>query len=205
MTVRMLPWPSRPPRAVIAERHPPEAVPVDVRNPVVPRQPLVDERVVRPSAGPRRCDPRAAGFRRTARSRAGTPRAGCRRTPETASDPARRPHDCAATATGRRSCPPAPSTRGSAQHAPHLLLEHRRLLELAAARHVEQLVVRNAAPQKERQPRRQLEVADPIGARRGALDRIAFEAEQEVRIAEDALDERAGCRRRSFLRCGPAL
>ena len=44
------------------------------------------------------------------------------------------------------------------QHAPHLLLEHRRLLQLAPRRRVEQLVVRNAAPQEERQPRRQLEV-----------------------------------------------
>ena len=50
------------------------------------------------------------------------------------------------------------------QHPPRLLLEHRRLVQLALRRQVEQLVVGNAAPEEERQARRQLEVADPIGA-----------------------------------------
>ena len=49
------------------------------------------------------------------------------------------------------------------EHAPHLLLEHRRILAACpAAASVDQLVVRDAAPQEERQPRRQLEIADAI-------------------------------------------
>ena len=40
----------------------------------MPRQPLVDERVVRRSAARRCCGRRGSGFRRTARSRARTPR-----------------------------------------------------------------------------------------------------------------------------------
>ena len=48
------------------------------------------------------------------------------------------------------------------QHPPHLLLEHRRLVQLALRGEVEQLVVGNAAPEEERQPRRQLEIADAV-------------------------------------------
>ena len=45
----MLPWRSRPAAdAVVAEFHPAEAAAVDVRDPVVLGQPLVEERVVGP-------------------------------------------------------------------------------------------------------------------------------------------------------------
>ena len=37
------------------------------------------------------------------------------------------------------------------QHAPHLLLQHRRVLQLALRGEVEQFIVRHAAPQEERQ------------------------------------------------------
>ena len=46
VTVRMLPWPSRPRRSSSGQRHAAEVAAVDVRDAVVPRQPLVDERVV---------------------------------------------------------------------------------------------------------------------------------------------------------------
>ena len=45
---------------VIRERDAPEAAAVDPGNPVMPRQPLVDERVVGVQQIERRCDPRAA-------------------------------------------------------------------------------------------------------------------------------------------------
>ena len=51
---------------------------------------------------------------------------------------------------------------------------------------VQQLVVRDAAPQEERQPRRQVEVAEPIRPCRGRLERVrglAFDAEQEAGAA----------------------
>ena len=67
------------------------------------------------------------------------------------------------------------------QHPPHLPLEHRRLVQLAARRHVEQLVVRDAAPEEERQPRRQLEIADAIRRVRRDAGRILLDAEQELR------------------------
>ena len=46
VTVRMLPCPSSPRRASLRHRHATEVAAVHVRNPVVPRQALVDERVV---------------------------------------------------------------------------------------------------------------------------------------------------------------
>ena len=77
VTVRMLPCPSSPPRTLSgSERDAPEVAALDVRDAVVPRQPLVQERVVGASAGRARCGPRARCCRRTARSRAGTPGAG---------------------------------------------------------------------------------------------------------------------------------
>src|SRR5205823_7431665 len=48
------------------------------------------------------------------------------------------------------------------EHAAHLLLEHRRIPETALCRDLQQLVVGNAAPEKKRQPRRQLEVAQTV-------------------------------------------
>ena len=48
------------------------------------------------------------------------------------------------------------------QHAAHLALEHRRLVELAPRREIEQLIVRNAAPQEEGEARRQVQIADAI-------------------------------------------
>ena len=59
------------------------------------------------------------------------------------------------------------------QHPPDLALEHRRILELALRRDAQQLVVGNAAPQEERQPRRELEIADRIdrAGRDAAADR----------------------------------
>ena len=86
---------------------------VDVGDPVVARQPLVDERVVRGQQDRRRSGRRGSDPRTAARSRAGRRRAGCRRIPGTARHPAPRPADCAGAATARRSCSRARLERGS--------------------------------------------------------------------------------------------
>ena len=46
VTVRMLPWPSRPRRGLVGKRDAPEVTAVDVRDAVVAGQPLVHEGVV---------------------------------------------------------------------------------------------------------------------------------------------------------------
>ena len=58
-----------------------------------------------------------------------------------------------------------------------------RTAQLAANRRIEQLVVGNAAPEEERQPRRQLQVADAVRAR-SDLVRVQLHAEEELGIDE---------------------
>ena len=159
VTVRMLPLAEQAAPIVVGHGDAAEVTAVDVRDAVVPGQPFVEERVVGASAARGRCDPRAAGSRGTARSRAGTPRAGSRRSRETHTDPGAsrrmlrrcshwpreigRPARCArGSASIRRTC--CSSTAGVAQRR-------------RARRRVEQLVVRDAAPEEKRQPRGQLE------------------------------------------------
>src|SRR5262249_27416002 len=61
----------------------------------------------------------------------------------------------------------------------HLLFVNVGLSQLLSLSQVQQLVVGNAAPQKERQTRREVEVADRVGGFRGKILRIVLHAEQE--------------------------
>ena len=74
------------------------------------------------------------------------------------------------------------------QHAPHLLFQHRRILELALAGQGQQLIVGNGAPEKERQARRQFQIADAIRLVRRGVGRIGLKAENEFGAGQDALD-----------------
>jgi hypothetical protein len=47
---------------------------------------------------------------------------------------------------------------------------------------VDQLVIRNAAPEEEREPRGQIEIAQAIGRAGGDACRFTFEPEQELRV-----------------------
>src|SRR5438093_690460 len=75
-----------------------------------------------------------------------------------------------------------------AKHALHLLLQRRGIVQLSASRRLPQLVVRNAAPEKERQPRRQIEIAEAIGGACRQACGLAFHAEQETRSSQNPLD-----------------
>ena len=163
VTVRMLPCPSRPRRGAarssVTRR---KSVAVDVRDAVVLRQPLVDERVVGGQQlehaailandaleeelrlaphRPRRFSSKSGNSARIGRLR----RRGCAGSshcPAKLVDERRRRADRPASAAPAARAPPAP-----------------RACPRVAS--VEQLVVGNAAPEEERQPRRQLEIADP--------------------------------------------
>ena len=190
VTVRMLAWPSSPRRASFGDLHAPEPAAVDVGNAVMPRQPLVDERVV----GVQQIHHAAVlahdAVEEQRRSLPSSPAGGCRRSPGRRRDPGleffrlRRCSHCSAKLAIER----LRSRIG--QHAPDLLLEHRRLLQLALARQRQQLLVGKAAPQKERQPRRQREVVQPIRRVRRKVRRIGLDAEQELRAREDELQRR---------------
>ena len=173
VTASTLPWPSSPQRALVGQRHAAEAAAVDVRDAVVPRQPLVDERVVRRQQVERRCGPRAMmlsknssvsrwnAWRRLSSKSGNRSEFGC-------------------TLRTLRSCSHWPAKLSTSacdarigQHPPHLPLEHGRILQLARARQRQQLVVRDAAPEEERQARRELDIADAIrrARRRRSADR----------------------------------
>ena len=103
VTVRMLPWPSRPRRGLSAasvDAAQPAAA--DVGDAVVPRQPLVHEGEVGSRAGRRRCGPRGRWCGTAARSRAGTT---ARRLPSKSGESGPDVLSArAGTATARRSC-----------------------------------------------------------------------------------------------------
>ena len=147
--VRMLPWPSRPPRGLpVGNVYAPELAALDVGDSVVLGQPLIQKGVVRRqqiqhaailaqdavqeqlgfALEGRRADRR--------RSRGTESRSGC-----FDSDVAQ------VTATARRSWSPAirsadrPACAGPA-------FQNRGVLQLAGGRRVQQLVVRDAAPRK---------------------------------------------------------
>ena len=162
VTVRMLPWPSSPRRLSSVDRDAPEVAALDVGNAVVPGQPFVEEGVVR-----RQQIQHAAVLAQDAVEQ--QLRLAPKRLTQALVEIGEQTRGRASTVGRLRRnshCPAKLVTsacdRASAQHPPHLLLEDAGLPERAVRiGEVEQLVIRDAAPEKERQPRGQLEIADP--------------------------------------------
>ncbi len=77
---------------------------------------------------------------------------------------------------------------GIGEHAPNLLIENGRIAELAPGREVQELIVRDAAPQEKGQARRQLEIADAICRAGPHAGWIGFDAKQKLWTHQDALD-----------------
>src|SRR5262249_3919426 len=76
------------------------------------------------------------------------------------------------------------------QHATDLLAQDRRRMQRAVRGELQQLVVGNRAPQKEREARRELEVADAVHRSRREAGWIVFDAERELRAREEPLQSR---------------
>jgi hypothetical protein len=70
------------------------------------------------------------------------------------------------------------------EHPADLPFEHLRVMKRAVLRHLQQLVVRNTAPEEEREPGCQLEIGDPIRRLRRQACGIGLDAEEEVRTDE---------------------
>jgi hypothetical protein len=81
------------------------------------------------------------------------------------------------------------------QHPPHLLFERCGISQRAVGRHIDQLVVRDAAPEEERQTGGQLEIADVVRAVRLKVLWIPLDAEQELRAHEQASERHLDPRR----------
>ena len=146
------------------------------------------------SADRARCDPRAGRSRRRARS---PRRNACRRLSSKSGNKRRSgvidsrlrrcSHWSAKLLTRVRE-------RGSASIRRTCCSSTSGLLSSPAICQVEQLVVRDAAPEEERQAGRELEIADAIGRPGRDAGRVLFDAEQELRVhqhgAQGHLDPR---------------
>ena len=76
---------------------------------------------------------------------------------------------------------------GVGEHPPHLLLEDCWRVEPPPAREIQELIVGNAAPDEERQSRRELEIrylVDRLGRRAG---RIGFDVKSKLRTCQNPL------------------
>src|SRR5205823_4621916 len=76
------------------------------------------------------------------------------------------------------------------EHPAYFSIECIRVPEPPFARAVEQPVIRNTAPQKEREPRSQLQIADRMNGARLRLRAIPFRAKYEVRARESSLQRK---------------
>src|SRR5262245_37834904 len=171
----------------IAERHSPEAGPIDVRYPIVTGQPLVEEAVVGPQQFlhasilaqltldeqlrlPRqRFTQVVVKFRKQIRIRSNVPyRAQLQPLAEEIV------HQRCGARVG--------------QQAPHLLRQNDRIMKRPSDGYVEEFIIGNAAPEKERQPGGQFEAAQGIGASGGNTLWIAFNTKQESRVNEDSFE-----------------
>ncbi len=73
-------------------------------------------------------------------------------------------------------------------HAAHLRGQHARLAQSAGRGQIQQRLVRDAAPEEERQARGELQVADWLCRTRPGAGRIAFDSIQERRARQNARD-----------------
>ena len=155
----------------------------------MPRQPFVHERVVRARAVRGRPSRREACSRQTAMSPDGTPAAGSRRNPDNSCRSAPRFEAVATAAIVRRNYRRAPFVpMGEASIRLTCCSSTVWLPEASTDCQIEQLLVGHAAPQEEGQARREFEIGQAVRGSRRNVGRIAFDAEEEVRVGEDALD-----------------
>src|SRR5438477_6439621 len=172
--------------SLVGQPDAPEMVAVHIRNPVVPRELLVQERVVR---GQELADavilPHLAVEEKLRFLLHRLPqvvveiweqvgvRRGIVQLPQ--------PEPLAGKVLRQRRGPRI------SQHPSNLLLQHGWVAQLSSLRHSQELIVWNAGPEEERQPRRQLEIADPVGHSGPDVGRVALHPEQKCRLNEERL------------------
>ncbi len=173
----------QPATAIVGDRHAPEAIAVNPGDPVVPREPLVDEGVV----GRQQVDDAAVLLHDAGEEQLGLA-------------PQRLPQVVVEIGERRRIRPGAgevpqiePLPRevldhrlGArvGQHPLHLSLERGGIPELAALRRREQHIVRDAAPQEEGEPRGDVEIRQRVDRAGLQIGRLGFEPEDERRAAQ---------------------
>ena len=91
------------------------------------------------------------------------------------------------------------------QHAPHLAAEDGRIRQRSALGRVEQLFIGDAAPQEERQARRELQVAERVHLSRRSAGRVLLHAQEEVRIDEQSFQRELDAGVEAALRLRPSV
>ena len=186
VTIRMLPLPSRPRRASSVERDAAEMAAVDVRDAVVLREPLVHERVV----GGQQVEHAAVFPDDALEEQLGL---AAERLPQVVVEVRKLLRVRRLVAQVAQLQPLAREVahqrvgRGSASMRRTCCSSTAGLARACRARQRQQSLVRDAAPQEERQSRRQLEIADAVHGARRRRRRVALDAEEELGIREDAL------------------
>ena len=159
-----------------------------LRDAVVPRQPLVDERVVRGQQLERRCDPPAAGSRGIAPSRAGTPPADSRRNPGTASGSGRTVAHVAQIQPLTEEVLTSAVDARVGQHPPDLLLEDAGILAACRARRSPAARRPGCCSRGKTTAGRRVRGRSTIGVRCRRLRWIPLDPEQEVRVDQQPLE-----------------
>ena len=77
------------------------------------------------------------------------------------------------------------------EHPPDLGRQHAGRAETAGRGQVQQRLIGDAAPEEERQPRRELDVADAAGGARAQAGRVALDPVEERRAGQHAREARA--------------
>ncbi len=178
---------------VILQRHAAEVAARHVRDAVVPREPFVDERVVRRQQLADRPVLTHLAFEKQ-------PRLLLERRPEVVvegREPRRVRPDARHVAQIEPLLEEVADQRVGApvrEHAPHLPVEHGRLTQRAVRRDTQQLVVGDAAPQEERDARGEVEVADRVRRALRDAGRIGFEPEEELRLDQQPRQRRLNAR-----------
>ena len=176
-------------RHVRVERHAPEVAAVDVRDAVVPGEPLVDERVV----GSEQIEDAAVVANEALDEELGLPQERLAQVLVELRKHQRVRHDAAQIAQVEPLAREVADELRRArirQHPPRLRFEHRRVGEPALIGQVEQRVVRPARPEEVRQAGRHLEIGQRVGRGRLDVDRIALDPEEEVGRDEHAFQRK---------------
>src|SRR4030095_2179218 len=71
------------------------------------------------------------------------------------------------------------------QHSLHLLLQDKGVFQFSLLGKSEQFVIGNAAPEEERQPRREFDVGDPMRSANRQGRWIAFKKDGELRLGQE--------------------
>src|SRR5262245_29280533 len=165
--------------AVFVQRDAPEAAAVHMRNAVMLRQPFVDKRIIRAQQVEHTPILAHDAFKKEFRLLT-------KGLPEIVIEVRKQTHVRSDRCQIAQVQPLSAKVRhqsartGVGEHSTRLSFEHSGFFEFSRNGGIQQLIVRNTAPQEEGQARSQFQIADPIGGIRRDAGRVSFDSEQKL-------------------------